>query len=379
MAQTTHDPATQARGGSVGMRDLDVGTFIEALAMAGGTDLHLKVGAPPRVRIAGELHPLNVGDLEDGDMYRLAREAMPPELWHAFHTGDAHDVVFAYESPATGRFRVACSRQRGSIELVLRRIPQLPRIDALGLPDPLVKAAGLASGLVLVAGPARSGKTTTLAALIETVNATRRCHVITVENPVEYVFGDELASVSQRSVGVDAGSVAETLGFTSRQDPDVVCVSEVQGAEDFAAVLDLIAAGLLVLVAVDADGVAAAVERILGWFPDADRPRVRADLGHHLRVATAQRLLPAAGGDGSAVAVEVLVGTRDVSSALSSGELGVLAELMADDGAHGMQTTEQALAALVLTGAVDAEVAAEAAPHSDALVEVLEPAGIKMW
>lgn len=378
MAQTTQDPATQTRAGSVGMRDLDVGTFIEALAMAGGTDLHLKVGAPPRVRISGDLHPLNVGDLEDGDMYRLAREAMPSELWHTFHTGEAHDVAFAYESSA-GRFRVACSRQRGSIELVLRRIPSLPRLDTLGLADPVVRAAGLDAGLVVVAGPARSGKTTTIAALVAAVNATRRCHVVTIEDPVEYVFDDDLASVSQRSVGVDAVSVCDALRFTSRQDPDVVCVSVVRDAAEFDAILDVLAAGVLVLASLDADGVVAAFDRILGWYGEADRPRVRAGLARHLRLATAQRLVPSSSGEAVVVAAEVLVDTREVASVLRLGDVHELAELMSDDGAHGMQTTEQALAARVLTGEVDAAVAAAAAPRRDALVAVLEPAGITMW
>lgn len=379
MAQTTQDPTTHEQAVAVGMRDLDVDTFIEALAMAGGTDLHLKVGAPPRVRISGELHPLNVGDLEDGDMYRLAREAMPPELWQEFHTGATHDVAFAYESGGAGRFRVACSRQRSSIELVLRRIPALPRLDSLGLADPVVKAAGLDSGLVLVAGPARSGKTTTLAALVAAVNATRRCHVVTIEDPVEYVFADELASVSQRSIGVDTDSVVDALRFASRQDPDVVCVSAMRGADDFDAVLDALAAGLVVLASLDADGVVAAAERILGWYSDTDRPRVRALMARHLRVATAQRLVPGTSDDRVAVAAEVLVDTREVAAVLRGGDVHELSGLMSDDGAHGMQTTEQALAALVLTGAVDPAVAAAVAPRRDALVAVLEPAGITMW
>ncbi|MFN8106043.1 MAG: ATPase, T2SS/T4P/T4SS family [Acidimicrobiia bacterium] len=361
------------------MRDLDIGTFIEALAMAGGTDLHLKVGAPPRVRISGDLHPLNVGDLEDGDMYRLAREAMPPELWHSFHTGDVHDVAFAYESVTAGRFRVACSRQRGSIELVLRRIPSLPRLDALGLADPVVRVAGLDGGLVVVTGPARSGKTTTLAALVAAVNATRRCHVVTIEDPVEYVFGDDLASVSQRSVGVDAVSTGEAIRFTARQDPDVVCVSAVRNCVEFDAVLDVLAAGILVFVSLDADGVVPALERILGWYGDADRPRVRSGLSRHLRLATAQRLVPASSGEAMVVAAEILVDTREVASLLRGGDVHEFVELMSDDGAHGMQTMEQALAARVLTGEVDAMVAATAAPRRDALVAVLEPAGISMW
>lgn len=377
MAQTTHDPQTQA--GAVGMRDLDVGTFVEALVMAGGTDLHLKVGSPPRVRIGGDLHPLNVGDLEDGDLYRLAREAMPPELWHTFHTGEVHDVAFAYQGGGSGRFRVACSRERGSIELVMRRIPPLARLESLGLADPVARAAGLDSGLVLVAGPARSGKTTTLAAIVGSLNSARRCHVVTIEDPVEYVFQDDLASVSQRSVGIDTASLVDGVEFAARQDPDVLYVSAARGAAAFDAVLDALAAGLLVLVAMDADGVTAALERILGWYDKAQRPRVRAELARHLRVATAQRLVPKAGGEGSVVVAEVLVDCGDVVAALRAGKTGRLDEIMSDDGAHGMQTTEQALAALVLTGDIDAATAAAVAPRRDALVAVLEPAGITMW
>lgn len=377
MAQTTHDPHTQA--GAVGMRDLDVGTFIEALVMAGGTDLHLKVGSPPRVRIGGDLHPLNVGDLEDGDLYRLAREAMPPELWHAFHTGEVNDVAFAYHAGGSGKFRVACSRERGSIELVLRRIPPLARLESLGIADPVVRAAGLTSGLVLVVGPARSGKTTTLAALVGAVNSSRRCHVVTIEDPVEYVFQDDLASVSQRSVGVDTASLVDGVVFAARQDPDVLYVSAVRGKAAFDTILDALAAGLLVLVALDGDGVTSALERILGWYDKTQRPRVRAELARHLRVATAQRLVSRVGADGVVVAGEVLVDSREVAAALRSGEIEQLDEVMSDDSAHGMQTLEQALAALVLTGDIEAATAAAAAPRRDALVAVLEPAGITMW
>jgi len=369
----TQDP------GTLGLRDLDIAMFAEALCMADGTDLHLKVGAPPRVRLDGELHPLNVASLEDGDMYRLARETMPPEMWTGFQTGQYGDVDFAHEVSGVGRFRVNCFRQRGTIELVLRRIPdEPPLLDRMGLPEAFAALVHRNAGLVLLTGPARSGKTTTMAAMVAAINRTRRVHVVTVEDPVEYVFTDDVASVSQRSLRSDAGTWDEALAAVLRQDPDVLCIGAIRDGATFDAALHAASAGILVLATLDAGGVIEALERVLGWFPQSQEQRVRRLLARHLLGVLAQRLLSKAGGEGRVAAAELLLGTPEIASVLGEGEIGSLGRLMAVDPDSGMQTLDQALSSLVLQGEVEASSAAAAASDHDDLAALLHPAGIPL-
>jgi twitching motility protein PilT len=289
--------------------------------------------------------------------------AHAPARLQAFH--ETGDLDLAYTAPGLPRFRVNAFRQRGAVSFALRVIPsEPPTLDTLALPDGVRRLAEERRGLVLVTGATGSGKTTTLAAIVDHVNRTRRQHIVTIEDPIEILHPDRLSIVSQREIGIDTASFGEALRRALRQDPDVILIGELRDAETAQTALQAAESGHLVLSTMHTVDAAETVGRMIEFFPAAKQGQIRSILGGVLRGVVSQRLLPRAGG-GRVVAVEVMAANARVSELIREARPEALPEAIADGSYHGMQTFTQALIDLVLAGAVERDVAAAAAgdPH----------------
>jgi twitching motility protein PilT len=351
--------------------------FLRLLAeREGGTDLHLKVGSPPRVRVKGTLETLP-------DEPPLDKPTIDGMAAAVLTTGAKDHFVAHREAECTysvhglGRFRVAAYLQRGSIALILRRVDTAARsFEELQLPPVLGDLASAERGLVLVGGPAGSGVTTTLAAMVDHVNRHRACHVVTVEDPVEVLHKDDLAAVSQRQVGVDITGIAQGVLSALRQDPDVVVVGRIDSAEVADAVLAACEAGCLVLAGVRGSDAVEAVRTMVDVHEAADRPHVRLQVAGALAGVVALRLVPSKTGAGRVPAVEVLRITATIRDALMADEGAVVRVEMLAGEALGMQTLNQALAHLLAEQAIDERAALAATPDWPGLRNALEARGL---
>jgi twitching motility protein PilT len=308
-----------------------------------GSDLHLKVGAPPVFRIDGTLTLSNLPKLTSEDTERYAAELLPEHLRDSFAAH--HEADFAFGKQTLGRFRVNVYRQRGSVSIAMRSVmPASKNFSELGLPHVLADLAKEARGLVLVTGPTGAGKSTTLAAIIDQINSTRRVNIITLEDPIEVLHPDKLAIVSQREVGVDTLSFSEALRRILRQDPDVVLIGEMRDAETVDAALKAAETGHLVLSTLHTIDATETINRIIDFFPSYQQKQIRLLLSSSLRGIVSQRLLQRADGNGRVPAVEVFVNTeRAHERIVDPAKTHELRDIIADGEFYGMQTFDQAL------------------------------------
>jgi twitching motility protein PilT len=315
----------------------------------GASDLHLKVGSYPMMRVRGELVPAASNRrLDHDDTVAIAAAVMSTVQRQKFK--DTQDIDLAYSVPGLGRFRCNVFQQRGTIGMVLRVIPIAVRtIDELGLPPVLKGIAEQERGLVLVTGPTGSGKSTTLAALVDHVNATRSAHVMTIEDPIEFLHRDHRAIVSQREVAVDTRSFSHAVRSALRQDPDVILIGELRDLETIETALVASETGHLVFSALHTLDAAETVSRIIAQFPPHQQSQVRVQLASVLRAVISQRLLPRADGKGRAAAVEVMVSTPAIRDCIVQEEkTALIPKAIAEGGAqHGMQTFDQAIFSLL--------------------------------
>ncbi len=331
---------------------VDAEDYLRHLVEVSGSDLHLKVGGPAHVRVDGELTAVDtLPPLGPADTESIARTLMPADKWEAFEKGAEAD--FAYALPDGSRFRAAVFRQLGKVGLVLRRVESGgPSFDGLGLPASVRKLAEEHRGLVLVTGPTGSGKTTTTAAMIGHINATRRCHIVTAEDPIEIIHGDNLALVDQREVGTDTGSFATALRSAARQDPDVIFVGEMRDLETTGAALQAAATGHLVISTLHTTSAKDTVNRIIDLFPPHQQGQARLSLANSLQGIVCQRLMPRAGG-GRVAALEVMVVTSRIRELLlDPAQTGGITDAIADGDYYGMQTFDQHLLRLYQEGRV---------------------------
>ncbi|GAA2033942.1 PilT/PilU family type 4a pilus ATPase [Pseudokineococcus marinus] len=351
--------------------ELSVWPFLRALCDLQGSDLHCKVGSPPRVRIDGRLRRLQFRDLTFADTEGLLRQVMREDARERF--AQTLEADFAYSVPGMGRFRVNAFRARGSVGLVIRRVAvgAVPLSD-LGLPAVVGTLALEPRGLVLVTGPTGSGKTTTLAGMVDHINSNREVHLLTVEDPIEVLHQDKLAMINQRELGLDTASFGSALRAAMRQDPDVVLVGEMRDADTVRAALAAAETGHFVMSTLHTTDATETVARIIDFFPHHEQQQVRLSLAGSLRGIVCQRLVPRADGQGRAVTVEVCVGTGRVADAVADPEkTATIADLVADGAFYGMQTFDQHLVELYRDGVVglDDAMAAATRPH-DLAVEM---------
>ncbi|MCB0990756.1 MAG: type IV pilus twitching motility protein PilT [Acidimicrobiales bacterium] len=343
----------------------------------GASDIHLKVGSKPKMRINGQLYAVKSEDrLSPNDTMSMVDAIMPDHVKGRF--AEVGDADFAFSDPKVGRFRVNTFRQRGSVGLVLRHVTYgVDSIAELGLPRVVQRLADEPRGLVLVTGPTGSGKTTTLAAMVDHINSTRNCHIVTIEDPIEILHRDKRASINQREIGLDSKSFATAMRAALRQDPDVILVGEMRDPETVNAALQAAETGHLVLSSMHTTDASETVNRIIEFFPHQQHRQVRATLASALRGTLGQRLVPAANGEGRVPVTEAMVVTGRVAQAIVDMEATAsLADLIAEGDYYGMQTFDQGLADLVSRRLITVEAAMSAASRPHDLRVAMERAGV---
>jgi twitching motility protein PilT len=342
--------------------DLDA-VLLRAVGL-GASDIHLKVGQPPVVRKDGELvHVAELGELGDTELEGVLAHVTAglPERREQFDATGELDL--AYSSPELPRFRVNGFRQRGAISFAFRVIPdRIPGFDELRLPAGVARLAGEQRGLVLVTGATGSGKTTTLAAMLDEINRTRSQHIVTIEDPIEVLHHDRRCIVNQREVGLDTESFAQALRRVLRQDPDVILIGELRDAETAQVALQAAESGHLVFSTLHTLDAAETIGRLVEFFPHEKQAQVVSILAGVLRGVVSQRLLPRLGG-GRIPAVEVMVTNARIAELIRERRTEEIEDAIDDGAFFEMQTFSMALLDLVLSGLVDRETAANAATN----------------
>lgn len=324
----------------------------------GASDIHIKAGDVFRARIHGDLVPLTKQRLTPDQTREIALHLLPPA--ERDRLDHLHDHDFSWGLPGVGRFRVNLSRQRGSLMIVLRVIPvRIPTLQELGLPPVVERIAALERGLVLVTGATGSGKSTTQAAMIQWMNERLRRHIVTLENPIEFLHRDQHCSITQREVGTDTPSFAVGLRAALRQDPDVILIGEMRDTETIDTALKAAETGHLVISTLHTRDATSTIARLVAVFPREEQEMVRIRLAEQLEAIVAQRLLPRKDGQGRVLACEVLVATAAIRDAILHPEREhEIRDLIAQGRTqYGMQTFDQHLMELVRAGLVDYAVA----------------------
>jgi len=330
--------------------------LLEQLWDSKGTDLLLTPDLSPMIRIDGDLTRLEgFGPLAGADTDRLLRELISKEQGQTFDAGTEVDFSFTWREQA--RLRGNAFRVKGQAALSLRLIPHvIPSCEELGLPAVIERFASLRQGLVLVTGPTGSGKSTTLASIIDRINATRACHIITIEDPIEYVYEHKMAAVNQREVGDDTASFPRALRAALREDPDVLLVGEMRDLESIAFALTIAETGHLVFATLHTNDTAQALDRIVDVFPADRQAQIRVQLANALTGIVYQRLMPRIGG-GIVAAFEVLTATSAVRNLVKEGKTNQIRNVVSTQSQDGMQTLEKSLSQLVAAGTIDIETA----------------------
>ena len=356
----------------------DLQQLLTHVTEVGGSDLHVKAGSPPRVRVNGDLRPTPFPTVAPADIESCIRTILASDKLEEFlRTGEAD---FSLSVTELGRFRGNAFRQRGSAAMVLRRVlpSALAAVD-LGLPTIVTRLAEELRGMVLVTGPTGSGKTTTLAAMIDHINQTRAANIITIEDPIEILHPDKRSIVSQREIGNDTRDYVQAMRRVLRQDPDVILIGEMRDIETVSAALTAAETGHLVLSTLHTTNATETVNRIVDFFPPFQQQQVRMTLAGVLRGVISQRLVQRADGDGRVPAIEAMVVTgtiadRIVDPAAGGGES--IEELIADGEYHGMQTFDQSLFGLYKSGLVTLRAALGAATNPHDFRLALQNAGL---
>jgi twitching motility protein PilT len=329
------------------------------------------------MRVAGSLRSLDdEPSFTAEETLGLAEAIMPPEVLEAFHIH--HEVDFAYSLNHVGRFRVNAYYQRGSVALAMRRVrASAATVSELGLPEVVTRLANEMRGLVLVTGPTGSGKTTTLASMVDHINHTRACHIVTIEDPVEYLHQDDLAAIDQREVGFDTDSFSSAMRVVLRQDPDVILVGEMRDPETVSAALTAAETGHMVMSTLHTINATETINRIVDFFPPFQQPQVRVSLAGSLKGIICQRLIPTADGTGRVPALELLVVNGRIQQAILDPLLtGDIDGIIADGEYYGMITFDQSLVELIASGTISLAEAMATASNPHDLKVMLERKGV---
>lgn len=351
--------------------------LLEKLDEMSGSDLHLKVGSPPAFRVSGKLVIGDEPSLTADMTRRLAEELLTDSARIAFERDGEADVAFG--RPALGRFRANVYRQRGSVNVAVRSMQTASySFESLGLPRALEDICKADAGLVIVSGGAGSGKTTTLAAMLDHINASRRLNLITLEDPIEVIHTDKMSLVSQREIGLDTASFGAGLRSALRQDPDVVYVSELRDRETVDEVVRAARTGHLVLTSMLASDVVDTLEKITELYAPEDHDRIRRTLGTTIKAMVAMRMMSKADGQGRVPACEVLVNVDRVGESIAGFKnTPDLREVMADGAYFGMQTFDQSLLKLQQRGLVSFQEALNAASDPTDLKLAVQAIGLR--
>ncbi len=340
----------------------DIDAALRYVVEREGSDLHLKVDSPPMARVNGTLRPIEGSEtLTSGDTEKMLH-AVADER-HLTEFKEEGEVDLSYEVPNLARFRVSAFRQRGAVSIAFRTIPyQIRTVDDLGLPDVVHRLAEEPRGIILLTGTTGSGKSTTLAAMIDQINTTKARHIVTLEDPIEYLHQDKLSIINQREVGSDTHSFARAMRRVLRQDPDVILIGEMRDEETVRTALAAAETGHLVMSTLHTLDASETINRIIDFFPPHLQGQARVMLASTLRGAISQRLVPTTNRDGRVAVCEVMAVTGRVQDLiLNPQETGRITEVIAEGEYYGMQTFDQALLKHVVAGKITEETAFEVA------------------
>ena len=348
------------------MAKTDFHEILDLGVREGASDWHIREGRPVVLRVSGKLVEVEGFTPTRGFLTKaVGQVCAPPAITRYEEHGDAD---FAHEEEAVGRFRVNLHRQRGRMCLTFRHVkPKVPAFEELGLPDVLREIASEERGIIIVTGTTGSGKSTTLAAMLEHMNDLFDRHVITIEDPIEFDFGDRRCIFEQREVGPDTSSFASALRHALRQDPDVIVVGEMRDRESFDAALIAADTGHLVLATLHTSNASQSVQRILDFYEEGGREQIRIALSTNLRAIISQRLVPRAEGSGVVPAMEILINRPIVRKLLHEGRLEKLPQAIETGGGDGMMTFNQSLLRLIEQGVITERTALEKATNPEQL------------
>jgi twitching motility protein PilT len=344
--------------------------FDELLA-AGASDLHLGITYPPMMRLRGDLVAMRDAPVDAAEMDSLLFEIVSPEQKKTIVETLDLDFAYAYENKA--RFRANYFHKTTGLAAVFRTIPtRVLTLDDLRCPPAVRKLSDRRAGLVLVTGPTGSGKSTTLAAMIDHINKTRTCHVLTIEDPVEFVHQPQKATITHREIGPHASSYAHAIRSAGREDPNVILIGELRTNETMKLALQLASFGILVFATVHTNSASATIDRIVNAFPSDEQPQVRGMLAESLAGIVAQQLLRSADGKRRVAAHEILTGSPALASMIRENKTFQIPSLMQGGQAQGMQTMDMALERYVRDGTISPETALEKALDKESFAKLLK-------
>jgi twitching motility protein PilT len=344
--------------------------LLEEMIEKDASDLHITAGQCPKLRVDGNIVSASlVEPMTPKDTLQIAYSVLTENQKKRFETEDELDFSFGIQNLA--RFRGNCFKQRGCVAMVIRMIPfQVRTFEELGLPPVVAKMASRPRGLVLVTGPTGAGKSTTLAAMIDKINKERQGHIITVEDPIEFIHRHQSCIVNQREVGTDTKSFASALKYALREDPDVILVGEMRDLETVSAALTIAETGHLVLATLHTNSAAESINRIIDVFPSTQQSQVRAQLAFVLEGVITQTLLPRAKGRGRVMAVEIMVATPAIRSLIRDDKVHQIFSAMQSGKKHGMQTMNDSLYNLYIQREILMEEALRCSPDPSGLMRM---------
>ncbi|MEN3047029.1 MAG: type IV pilus twitching motility protein PilT [Candidatus Hydrothermales bacterium] len=344
-------------------------SLLQEMVQRGATDLHISAGSPPMFRIDGVLVPSSYPPVTPEQAQALAYSIMRDEQKKKFE--EEWECDFSFGISGLARFRANVYKQRGTVSLALRTIPfKIRSFEELGIPPVIAELASRPKGLLLVTGPTGSGKSTTLAAIIDKINSERRCHIITIEDPIEYLFANKKALISQRQVESDTKSFKNALKYALRQDPDVVMIGEMRDYETIAATLTIAETGHLTLATLHTNSAVESINRIIDVFPPHQQQQVRAQLAFVLLGVITQALLPKVGG-GRVLACEVLIATPAVRALIRDNKLHQVYGVIQASQKYGMQTMNQSIFKLYVERKITLETALSFSHNPEELEQMI--------
>jgi len=353
---------SDAERARVSAEDVHIDDLLREAAERGASDLHLSVGLPPVLRIDGKLVPTAYEPLGPSEVQRLVYDILTSDQIQWFEK--TRELDFSYGVRDVGRFRVNVYRQRGSVGAALRAIPnQIPSFEQLRLPPILRELCRKHSGLILVTGPTGSGKSTTIACMIDAINSEREAHIMTIEDPIEYLHRHKRCMVNQRELNSDTDSFENALRAVLREDPDVILIGEMRDLETIAAALTLAETGHLVFGTLHTRNAPQTIDRIVDVFPPHQQDQIRVQLSNTLEAVIAQQLIPRTGG-GRVAAIEVLIATSAVRNMIREGKTYQIYSTLETGAQYGMQPMDKVLADLHRSGQIS---------YNDALARAIDP------
>jgi len=327
-------------------RDNRINAFLELVVEQGGSDLHLVSGNPPRMRLFGDIYPIKYRELSEREVMDLIEQVISSQKKHEFEQHGSID--FSYEVPGLSRFRVNLFRHVGGVGAVFRTIPQhIMSMEELRLPSIIKTLAHNKKGLILVTGPTGSGKTTTLASIVDYINTSRKGHIVTIEDPIEYAHKNKSCLVSQREIGTHTAGFAQALRSALREDPDAILVGEMRDLDTISLAVTAAEMGILVMGTLHTNSAASTVERIINVFPAGDEPYIRTMLSTSLLGVISQRLVRTVDNRGRLAAIEIMVNNSAVANIIRDGRPEQLNNVIQSSAMQGMQTLDYALRKLL--------------------------------